>query len=953
MATIPVGNTPSMVTFTLDGTKAYVCNQNDNTVSVIDVASSTVIDLITVDFGPVWMATNPVSGIIYVLWGGGIDYIDPSTDTVINSLSTLVSPYCFSITDDGTTAWVADLAQVEEVDLASATVTNTITLAYGGAFIEGCAISPDGSTFYALDSSGNLYVFDTATLTLTATHSLASGGGGLAISPDGSTLWFTDFSTNVWYADTATYTPTAIAPPGASFTRSIFIDPAGAYVYACDIGINALFTIDTAAKSVVNTQSQPDEPDEGAATAAIVYITSQGSNLVMTAEAGSPGDEVHVTTMVLVGDPGPSGYEVYFGGPIDVTVDCCVVTGWPPGGFAYKLVPIAPSPVPGPIGNHEYEVLVCDKYGVGYGIIPTAVPTEIDWVLDDLGQALIDIPIQDPLFPSLLPFDCIPGVREIQIWRDNVLIWWGWPVSATWDSVQVHLTCQGLLFPIGEREVGPEILHYVTNPSFEQGLEGWTSSADLVSATPETNTVVLGSGAARLVCNTPGLNSYLYQEVTIDLTDSAGGIAFALSAYVYLDGNYVFNGPALHQYGLFIKNNNTGLWSSVTIPIGFPQNQWVRLEIQPTSDDGSAVAFTASAGIVNTYELRLYCPAGSVVWDNVVWKAYENVSASPSSPPATSWDVWQLIQALWTAVQDPVYGNSDLAYQIYGANTGKQLNRVYWTAQSEVFLDALNEFPSIGICDFEMVWDAQGHARGLEVFSPAKGSIKYNYPLNVDVQTTTDLEGQVDGTQVLTQQRMLGQGSTGPSRDVGYAQFASYLGGRVTHDATFTVGDNVVSSATADFTDDDVGVNIYSLNGALYPSTYIIEVLSSTEARFNNQAQLTFAADETLGIGGIMLVSSKSALPDQPVSTLFGAARAWLLQSMEAMQLPAAKVRADGPNGYFGMIEVGDVVPVSSAYGWLTTPPELERISQITLYPPTEEMAVTTMPVNAGVSLSS
>jgi len=633
--------------------------------------------------------------------------------------------------------------------------------------------------------------------------------------------------------------------------------------------------------------------------------------------------EKTVTTMVLAGDPGPTGYS-------------CV------------LVPTPPNPQPGNYGNHDYEVLVCDIYGVGMGVIPSAVPTQIDYDLDDIGQCLFDFAIDDQLGQILLPPSVFPGVREIQIWRDQVCIWWGWPISCTFDASQVHVTCAGLLWVLGQREIGPEILHYVTNPQFESGLADWTAVGCFAGAV--SNPVVLGDQAARLVCGAQGEDAYLHQSVVVDLSDQPSGVAFAVSAYVYLDGNYDFTGPALDSRGLFMSDQD-GNFSFVTIDTGFTPNTWTRLEIQPSSPDPPDPAFIAPAGVVTTYDLRLYCPGGSVVWDAVVMKAYENVSAPPASPPAVDWNVTGIMKALINSAQAYVWGKSYLAFGFYGPNTAVRLNRVYQVPDSEVLLDALNEFPTIGVCDFEMVWDQTGHFRGFQVFPPAKGAIQYNYPINVEFNETTDLQGQVDGSQVGTTQRIFGQGSSGPARDAGYAQFASYLGGRVVYDAGFVSGSDTVASGTADFTDADLNVNIYSLNGALYPSTYITEIIDSSHARFNNTALLTING-ETFGVGGVVIDASQSALPNQPISTLQGSAEGFLTQQMKPMVMLSSKMRADGPNGLFGRITVGDVLPVSADYGWLQIdPPVLMRSSKLTLYPPTEELEVTLMPVGSAVSL--
>ncbi len=93
-----------------------------------------------------------------------------------------------------------------------------------------------------------------------------------------------------------------------------------------------------------------------------------------------------------------------------------------------------------------------------------------------------------------------------------------------------------------------------------------------------------------------------------------------------------------------------------------------------------------------------------------------------------------------------------------------------------------------------------------------------------------------------------------------------------------------------------------------------------------------------LGIGGIILDDVESALADQPIGTLQGSAEGVVLRRSQTQFLPTARQRADGPNGLFGQVFTGDVVPVMFNYGWLTFGPVLMRIATLSLYPPTEEL---------------
>jgi YVTN family beta-propeller protein len=890
-------------------THGFITDTDNNTVIIVDMLAYSVITTISVGNSPDFICASPDGSKLWVsnVGANSISVIDPSSNTVIHTITGLVdSPGGACVTPDSSTLWVSIDTDIYPIDTTSYVVGSPISL--GTFSAEHLFIKSDGSEAYV---SGQ----DTVPSVGIVPVSLPSGPAGTEVSFDQGAVGgvpiagidATAFITNgqVLVASLPTGpvgTPIDVEDEQAQQGITEAVTPTGAFLAGFAL------TVDYAEATLSIPGATVDL--DGSYDVSVDYAEA-------TLLVGIEHDKA-VTTTIVAGDPGPRG-------------------------FASFLTPMPPVPVPGPYGNHDYEVVVCDKYGVAFGVIPTAIPTEIDYELDSIGQCLIDFWIQDPLAPNLLPISSIPGVREIQIWRDQVLIWWGWPTSATWDTTTVHLTCSGLLWVLGQREMGPNHLYYLANTQFEEGLDFWT--ANDVTATPETTTVVLGKGAARLVQPLALQDSYLFQDVAIDLTDQAAGLAFALSAWVYVDGNYAYTGTALNQRGLWV-NDQDGNNYFCTLPSTTPENTWTRIELQPTGEDP---AFIIPPGVVTTLEIRLYCPGGSVVWDAVNLSVYENISSPPSSPPATAWDVADIIETLLISAQQNVWTQSELAFFFYGAATGVFLNRVYLIDTQEIYLDAINEFPSIGVCDFEMVWDATGHFRGLQIYTPAKGSVKYSAVIDPGVNVTTQLAGSVDGTQTRSKQLYLGQGSTGPAQDTGFAAFASYLGGRVVTDAVITQNSDIVASATAAFTSEDVGINCYSLHGGFVPGTYIVSVTSSTEVVISSLALLNLTG-ETFGVGGITLDKSTAALPNQPISTLQQSAQAFLFQSMKTEALPAPRIRADGPNGLFGQIEVGDVVVANSDYGWLQYGPTLTRVSKLILYPPTEELEPTLMPLNTPVS---
>ncbi|HUZ03835.1 MAG TPA: hypothetical protein VMU62_00640 [Acidobacteriaceae bacterium] len=90
IATVPVGNTPSSVAVLQDGTRAYVANYADQTVSVVSLTSNQVLHTIPVSGHPISIAatTGTPTGKVYVVSPDSnvMTIIRTDNDTVSNSL---------------------------------------------------------------------------------------------------------------------------------------------------------------------------------------------------------------------------------------------------------------------------------------------------------------------------------------------------------------------------------------------------------------------------------------------------------------------------------------------------------------------------------------------------------------------------------------------------------------------------------------------------------------------------------------------------------------------------------------------------------------------------------------------------------------------------------------------------------------------------------------------------
>jgi YVTN family beta-propeller protein len=96
IATVTVGADPYGVAVSPDGTRVYVANGLDDTVSVIDTSTNTVTDTVTVGTNPYGVAVSPDGSRVYVTnngaVGGTVSVIDTSTNTVSDTITVGTNP---------------------------------------------------------------------------------------------------------------------------------------------------------------------------------------------------------------------------------------------------------------------------------------------------------------------------------------------------------------------------------------------------------------------------------------------------------------------------------------------------------------------------------------------------------------------------------------------------------------------------------------------------------------------------------------------------------------------------------------------------------------------------------------------------------------------------------------------------------------------------------------------
>jgi YVTN family beta-propeller protein len=151
-----VGANPTGIAITPNGARAYVTNFADNTVSVIDTASNTVVGSpISVGSGPAGVAITPndLSAYVANFVSNTVSVIDTATNTVITTILVGQRPDFLTVSRDGASVFVPNQNSntVSVIDTATNTVTATISV---GVSPTGIATTPPNTPSIPTLSNG-------------------------------------------------------------------------------------------------------------------------------------------------------------------------------------------------------------------------------------------------------------------------------------------------------------------------------------------------------------------------------------------------------------------------------------------------------------------------------------------------------------------------------------------------------------------------------------------------------------------------------------------------------------------------------------------------------------------------------------------------------------------------------------------------------------------------------
>src|SRR5437870_5603115 len=194
-----VGSDPEQFAINKDGKLAFIANEDDASIVIVDLDSGQPRGKIKVSEEPEGVGVNPESGEVYVTCEekGEVFVIDPDQQRVIAKIDTGGRPRSVAFLPDGSRAYVAceNGGYVAEIDAKSHNLLSKIQLPTGSLPM-GTAISKDGKELYVSTGRGNaVAIIDAQKNEVPRSPLLSARGEGegeesiVAMIPVGNRAW--------------------------------------------------------------------------------------------------------------------------------------------------------------------------------------------------------------------------------------------------------------------------------------------------------------------------------------------------------------------------------------------------------------------------------------------------------------------------------------------------------------------------------------------------------------------------------------------------------------------------------------------------------------------------------------------------------------------------------------------------------------------------------------------
>lgn len=391
--------------------------------------------------------------------------------------------------------------------------------------------------------------------------------------------------------------------------------------------------------------------------------------------------------------------------------------------------------------------------------LPNAVPETTTEVLNEAESHSLVMSRYDPDIANVIPYE-----RDIQVYEDGELVFWGTPQRPAASSGQgdVRFTCNGALWHFGQRVIGKaDRTNLLVNPDFEDAaLTPWTATAN-TTATRDTTQRNTGAAAAKLVNAQANEDAYLGQTLDNYTATGVGSLLTVVAWFKLQTAGWV--GSAINKRGLTITRKHATTGAIIESGV-FEVDGESRQTNDPWQRAEAMVWMPPNA--VEDIEVRLYSPGGTIWWDSTNLVLMESIGF-PGQDQATT------AASIVTHLQDAAYGKDSLGITTNCPASGVVRDTVFQFADHIPGDEALNHFVRLS--------NGHDHAvvitpttRVYTTFFPKRGT--HHAGLRLDETTVSSwdypTEGQAPRTRVIT----LGEGD-GPDREEGYAADLAAHGG--------------------------------------------------------------------------------------------------------------------------------------------------------------------------------
>jgi serine/threonine-protein kinase len=262
---IDIGGSPRNIAISADGSRVYATNRDDDTVSVIDPATNTVVRTFQLDGndgkdGPEGIAVHPNGRTVYVVNNGSstVEAIDTPTGQVRRIVTVDTSPTDVAVARDGRAVYVTSPSGGSLGKFGPNSESRPVVEA---GKPQSLTLTRDGRTAYVTDYDGNLLAVDLSRGRVTDRIPVGNGADGVALSPDERTAYVVNIEDDaVSVVDLPAKSTVATIGVGDR-PVSVAVHPDGRTAYVTNNESRSVSVIDTATRAVVGQLPIGNQPE--------------------------------------------------------------------------------------------------------------------------------------------------------------------------------------------------------------------------------------------------------------------------------------------------------------------------------------------------------------------------------------------------------------------------------------------------------------------------------------------------------------------------------------------------------------------------------------------------------------------------------------------------------------------------------------------------------------------